>query len=115
MPAPYGGLLGHDKGVPARFGRALAGYEGGMRNTWMLLAVPGTCVLLAGVLFLSAWMEQQMLSPRMLIRGAARARRGTPEFAEAYVARQFERLLREASGTAEGARRQAATPLRRSA
>ena len=74
-----------------------------MSNAWILMAVPGTCVLLTGVLFLSAWIEQRMLSPRMLIRGAARARRSSPEFAEAYVARQFERLLRDAANSTGGA------------
>ena len=81
----------------ARFGRAPAGYEGCMHTAWILLALPGTSVVLGGVLFLSAWIERRMLSPRRLILGAARARRNTPEFAEAFVAGQFERLLREES------------------
>ena len=68
-----------------------------MRNGWILLAVPGTSVLLAAVLYLSATVEHHMLSPRTLIRGVVRARRSSPEFAEAFVARQFERLLRDAS------------------
>ena len=68
-----------------------------MRSGWFLLAVPGTCTMLAAVLYLSAVAERRLLSPRRLIQGAARARRSTPEFAEAFVARQFERLLREES------------------
>jgi hypothetical protein len=66
-----------------------------MRSGWFLLAVPGTCVLLAAILHMSAVAEQRFLSPRSLIRGVVRARRNTPEFAEAFVARQFERILRE--------------------
>lgn len=68
-----------------------------MRSGLLLLAVPGTCAFLGGVLYLSAVAERRLLSPRRLILGAARARRSTPEFAEEFVARQFERLLREAS------------------
>ena len=68
-----------------------------MRNALLLLAVPGTCLLLAVILFMSAVAEQRFLSPRSLIRGVVRARRNTPEFAEAFVARQFERILREES------------------
>ena len=78
-----------------------------MGNAWILLAVPGTSVLLGAVLFLSAAMERRLLSPRMLIRGVVKARRSTPEFAEAYVARQFERILRDAANTAESVRRSA--------
>jgi hypothetical protein len=73
------------------------GYERHMRSGLFLLAVPGTCIFLGVVLYLSALAERRLLSPRRLILGAARARRGTPEFAEAFVARQFERLLREES------------------
>ena len=68
-----------------------------MRGAWLLLAVPGTSVLLAVILALSAAAERHFLSARSLIVGVARARRGTPEFAEAFVARQFERILREES------------------
>ena len=65
---------------------------------WLvLLAVPGTSGLLSLVLFMSAVAEDHFLSPRSLIRGAVRARNNTPEYAEAFVARQFERLLREES------------------
>jgi hypothetical protein len=68
-----------------------------MRSGLFLLAVPGTCAVLAAILYMSAVAERRLLSPRRLILGAARARRSTPEFAEAFVARQFERLLREES------------------
>ena len=68
-----------------------------MRSGWMLLAVPGTCVLLGLILFLSAVAEARFLSPRSLIRSVVRARRNTPEFAEAFVARQFELLLKRDS------------------
>ncbi|MGH9179143.1 MAG: hypothetical protein ACRD0N_11410 [Acidimicrobiales bacterium] len=72
-----------------------------MRGAWPLLAIPGTCALLALLLFMSAYAEQRFLSPRSLIRRAVRAR-NTPEFAEAFVARQFDRLLREESVLREG-------------
>lgn len=68
-----------------------------MRSGWLLLAVPGTSVVLGVILYLSAVAERRLLSPRRLILGAVRARRNTPEFAEAFVANQFERLLREES------------------
>ncbi|HEX2701405.1 MAG TPA: hypothetical protein VHM89_14490 [Acidimicrobiales bacterium] len=70
-----------------------------MSTPWFLLAVPGTCAVLSAILYLSAVAERRLLSPRRLILGAARARRSSPEFAEAFVARQFERLLREESGS----------------
>lgn len=66
-----------------------------MSGGWALVAVPGTTLILMAVLYLSAVAEQRFLSPRSLILGVVRARRNTPEFAEAFVARQFERLLRE--------------------
>ena len=68
-----------------------------MRSGLVLLAVPGTCVLLAMILFLSAAAEERFLSPHRLVRKVVFARRNTPEFAEAFVARQFERLLEEES------------------
>ena len=67
-----------------------------MSGAWVLVAVPGTCVLLSLLLFMSAYAEERFLSARSLIKGAVRAR-NSPEFAEAFVARQFERLLREES------------------
>ncbi|HEX2039165.1 MAG TPA: hypothetical protein VHF47_05455 [Acidimicrobiales bacterium] len=62
---------------------------------WPLLVIPGTLLLLAAVLYLSALAEERFLSPRSLILSTVRARRTSPEYAEAFVARQFERLLRE--------------------
>lgn len=68
-----------------------------MRSAWFLLAIPGTCLLLTAILSLSLLAERRFMSPRSLIVGVVRARRSTPEFAEAFVARQFERILREES------------------
>lgn len=73
---------------------------GGDGNIWpvsivLAVSVPGTLVVLSALLWLSAAAEQRFLSPRSLILGAARARRTTPEYTEAFVARQFDRLLRE--------------------
>lgn len=65
-----------------------------MGRAWALLAVPGTCLLLSLILLMSAVAERRFLSPRSLIRKAVRAR-NTPEFAEAFVARQLEALLNE--------------------
>jgi hypothetical protein len=64
-------------------------------SAWLLLMIPGTLALLSAVLFLSAFTEEHFLSPRSLILSTVRARRSSPEYAEAFVARQFERLLRE--------------------
>lgn len=62
---------------------------------WQLLTIPGTLLLLSGVLFLSAKAESRFLSPRSLILGVTRSRWNSPEYAEMFVARQFERLLRD--------------------
>ncbi|MDP9388604.1 MAG: hypothetical protein M3Q48_12010 [Actinomycetota bacterium] len=94
-----------------------------MDGGWTLVAIPGTTMLLVAVLYLSAVAEQRFLSPRSLILGVVRARRNTPEFAEAFVARQFERILREeqngwrsppaAAGATSGTTRRAASSLPR--
>ncbi len=76
-----------------------AGNEEGVAAPWLLLAIPGTIALLTAILFLSALAEQRFLSPRSMILGAVRARRNTPEHAEALVAREFERLLGGEQGT----------------
>lgn len=60
----------------------------------LLLSVPMTLLLLAGLLFLSAVVEQRFLSPRAVVLSTVRARRSTPEYAEAMVAQQFEELLK---------------------
>lgn len=64
-------------------------------SPWPFLAVPGVLFVLAAVLFLSASAEARFLCPRSLIVSAARTRRATPEYVESFVARQYERLLRE--------------------
>jgi len=69
-----------------------------MSASWLLAAIPGTLVFLTGILFLSAFAEQHLLSPRSLILGVVRGRHNSPEYAEVFVARQFERLLRDQPG-----------------
>ncbi|MDP9072523.1 MAG: hypothetical protein M3N68_14815 [Actinomycetota bacterium] len=64
-----------------------------MAAAWLLVFIPGTIALLTAILFLSALAEQRFLSSRSIVLGAVRARRNTPEHAEAVVAREFERLL----------------------
>jgi hypothetical protein len=59
-----------------------------------MLSIPVTVLLLAGVLFLSAVVEQRFLSPRAVVLSSVRARRSTPEYTEHLVAKQFEELLR---------------------
>ncbi|HEX7166558.1 MAG TPA: hypothetical protein VF230_06225 [Acidimicrobiales bacterium] len=63
--------------------------------TLLLLGLPAAFILVIGVLALSSMLEERVLSPRSMIVSAARARRSAPEFAEAFVAREVERLLRE--------------------
>ena len=60
---------------------------------WVLLSIPGSLLVIVGILVLSAAVEGRVLSPRSMILSAARAKRTPPEFAEAFVAREFERLL----------------------
>lgn len=64
-----------------------------MSTAWLIAAIPGTVALMAALLALSGFVEQHLLSPRSLILGAVRARYNTPEYAEAFVARQLEILL----------------------
>ena len=59
-----------------------------------LLAIPGTAVLLIGLLALSAVVEERILCPRSLIMRVARGGSTSAEYTEAFVAREFERLLR---------------------
>lgn len=61
-----------------------------------VIAVPAVPLFLMGVLALSQAVEERVLSPRAMILSAARARRTRPDYAEAFVAMQFDRLLREA-------------------
>lgn len=76
-----------------------------MPTVWLLSAIPGTVLLLSAVLFLSAYAERRILSPRSLILSVVRARRNSPEYAEAFVARQFERLLAEQAQAPAGSAR----------
>lgn len=62
--------------------------------TLLMLSIPVTVLLLAGVLYLSAFVEQRFLSPRAVVLSSVRARRSTPEYTEALVAKQFEELLK---------------------
>jgi hypothetical protein len=62
----------------------------------ILLVIPGTFVLLLGLLLLSALVEERVLSPQSMILQVARTRASTPEYAEAFVAREFDKLLRQA-------------------
>jgi len=59
----------------------------------LALSIPVTLMLLSGVLFLSSVAEQRFLSPRAVVLSTVRARRSTPEYTEALVAKQFEELL----------------------
>jgi UPF0716 family protein affecting phage T7 exclusion len=62
----------------------------------LLLLIPGTLTLLLGLLLLSALVEERVLSPQSMILQVAKTRASTPEYAEAFVAREFDRLLRQA-------------------
>jgi hypothetical protein len=59
-----------------------------------LLTVPGTLVLMLGLLLLSAYVEERVLSPKALILRVARSRFASPDHAEAFVAKQFDDMLR---------------------
>jgi hypothetical protein len=61
----------------------------------LLLLIPGTFVLLLGLLLLSALVEEKVLSPQSMILQVAKARSSSPEYAEAFVAREFDRMLRQ--------------------
>lgn len=74
------------------FARGACWYSHGV--SWSLLLIPGALLLVSLILAGSAAMEGWILSPRSLIVSAARARRSPPEYTEAFVATQFERLLR---------------------
>lgn len=64
---------------------------------WLLvLTIPTALLIPCCLLALSAFVEQRALSPQSLILSAARARHSAPEFTEALVAREFERLLKNA-------------------
>lgn len=59
-----------------------------------IAAIPLTLGLLFGVLLLSAFVEERFLSPRAVVLSVVRTKsRSTPEYAEALVARECDRLL----------------------
>ena len=64
-------------------------------SAWLLLSIPAMPLLLGAVLFLSAKVEDRFLSPQALILGVARARWNSPEYTEMFVAKQFDRLLKD--------------------
>ena len=64
--------------------------------SWLLLiALPLTLAIPCMLLLLSDLAEKRVLSPQSMILSTAKARRSTPEFSEALVAREFERLLKD--------------------
>lgn len=63
-----------------------------------LLLICATFALLLGLLFLSVAAERRILHPGAIVRQTVRARRSTPEYAEAMVAKQFEALLQRPAG-----------------
>jgi hypothetical protein len=64
--------------------------------SWLLLVLlPVALVIPCVMLLLSDVAEKRILSPQSMILSTARARRSTPEKAEALVAREFERLLKD--------------------
>jgi len=65
-------------------------------NWLLLLTIPVAFGIPCALLFVSAAVEERVLSPQSMIRSAALARHGPPEHAEAFVAREFERLLKNA-------------------
>ena len=74
--------------------RLVAEGAGKARYVLLLLMIPATLLLLAGLLAFSAFAENHMVSSRALILNVARRRRSRPEVAEALVARELDRMLR---------------------
>jgi len=64
-------------------------------SAWSLLFVPGTLLVLFGLLMLTVMAERRILSPRALILQVSRARMAGPDHIETVVAREYERLLRD--------------------
>jgi hypothetical protein len=60
-----------------------------------LLTVPAAFIVLGGLLWLTVLVEQRVLNPRSMILTTVRARGVSPEYAEAFVASEFERLLEQ--------------------
>lgn len=61
----------------------------------LLLTLPTALMMPCALLMLSAMAERRILSPQSIILSMARARRTTPEIAEALLVREFERLLKD--------------------
>jgi len=61
-----------------------------------VLLIPLSLALVSVLLFVTAWLEENVLSPRSLILHTVRSRspRAGPEHVERLVAAQSERLLR---------------------
>ena len=68
-----------------------------MMGSLGVLLIPLALGLVSLLLFVTAWLEESVLSPRSLILHTvrARSRRIQPEQVEALVAAQSERLLRK--------------------
>jgi hypothetical protein len=64
----------------------------------LLLGIPAAFVLIGGLLALSWALECSVLSPKSMILTAARSVRSDPDYAEQFVAREFERLLQNTPG-----------------
>ncbi len=64
---------------------------------WLLvLTLPVALAIPCLLLVLSDLAEKRVLSPQSLILSTARARHASPDQAELLVAREFERLLKDA-------------------
>ena len=74
--------------------RLVAASAGKVHAVLLLLAIPGTLMLLIALLAFSAYAENHMVSSQALILRVATSRRGRPEVAEGVVAREVDRLLR---------------------
>ena len=74
--------------------RAKVGYDSNVQFP-LILAIPAAFAVLCGLLALTVLVEQRILHPRSMILSTARARKVSPEYAEAFVARETERLLRD--------------------
>lgn len=70
------------------------GYDSLVEIT-LLLAVPLSLMVLCGLLALTVVVEQRVLCPKSMILSTAKARSVSPEYAEAFIARETERLLRD--------------------
>jgi hypothetical protein len=62
-------------------------------NPLLYLTVPAALAVIGGLLWLTVAFERRVLCPRSMILSTARARHVSPDYAEAFVAREVERLL----------------------